>query len=117
MTKDCKQGLLEFQGDTWQENVMITSTSLLEDVDEDFEQTESRAEISKQQLWHEHLGHPGQDKTRAINNLLKGDNIAKLNPDMAQMSSTMEEPCIPKTQDDSNVSQNPDGKVSESDMI
>ncbi|KAJ1598781.1 hypothetical protein NDA14_001323 [Ustilago hordei] len=59
MTKDHKQGLLEFRGDTWQENVMIMSTSLLEDVDEDFEQTESRAEISKQQLWHECLGHPG----------------------------------------------------------
>ena len=84
MTKDCKQGLLKFQGDTWQENVMITSTSLLEDVDEDFEQTESRAEISKQQLWHEHLGHPGQDKTRAIINFLKGNNIADLNPDTAQ---------------------------------
>ncbi|SYW74117.1 uncharacterized protein UHO2_00982 [Ustilago hordei] len=59
MTKIHEQGLLEFQGDTWQQNAMITSTLLFEDVDEDFEQKESNARTSKQQLWHEHLGHPG----------------------------------------------------------
>ncbi|KAJ1589284.1 hypothetical protein NDA15_004100 [Ustilago hordei] len=83
MVKDYEQGLLEFQGDTWQENTMIMSTSLFEDVNEDFEQAEGKAKISKQQLWHEHLGHPGQDKTRAIINCLKDNNTADLDPDTA----------------------------------
>ncbi|SYW81934.1 uncharacterized protein UHO2_00421 [Ustilago hordei] len=37
MIKNREQGLLEFQGNTWQENTMITSTSLFEGVDDDFE--------------------------------------------------------------------------------
>ncbi|SOV03879.1 uncharacterized protein UDID_19349 [Ustilago sp. UG-2017a] len=83
MTKNREQGLLEFRGDTWQENTMITSASLFEGVDEDFEHIENKVKISKQQLWHEHLGHPGRDKTRAIINHLKGDHPANLNPNAA----------------------------------
>ncbi|SOV03025.1 uncharacterized protein UDID_18314 [Ustilago sp. UG-2017a] len=83
MTKNRKRGLLEFRGDTWQENAMITSASLLEGVDEDFECIENKVKISKQQLWHERLGHPGRDKTRAIINHLKGDHPANLNPNAA----------------------------------
>ena len=63
---------------------MITSTSLFEGVNEDFEQIESKTRISKQQLWHEHLGHPGRDTTRAITNLLKDKNMAELDLDMTQ---------------------------------
>ncbi|SOV08316.1 uncharacterized protein UDID_17350 [Ustilago sp. UG-2017a] len=70
-------------GDTWQENTMITSASLFEGVDEDFERIENKVKISEQQLWHEHLGHPGRDKTRAIINHLKGDHPANLNPNAA----------------------------------
>ncbi|SOV06222.1 uncharacterized protein UDID_19483 [Ustilago sp. UG-2017a] len=83
MTKNCKRGVLEFRGDTWQENTMITSASLFEGVDEDFECIENKVKISEQQLWHERLGHPGRDKTRAIINHLKGDHPANLNPNAA----------------------------------
>ncbi|SOV01865.1 uncharacterized protein UDID_18825 [Ustilago sp. UG-2017a] len=83
MTKNRERGLLEFRGDTWQENTMITSASLFEGVDEDFERIENKVKISEQQLWHEHLGHLGRDKTRAIINHLKGDHPANLNPNAA----------------------------------
>ncbi|SOV06649.1 uncharacterized protein UDID_17556 [Ustilago sp. UG-2017a] len=62
---------------------MITSASLFEGIDEDFERIENKVKISEQQLWHERLGHPGQDKTRAIINHLKGDHPANLNPNTA----------------------------------
>ena len=80
ISKNCEQGLLEFQGNTWKENAMITSTSLFEGVDDDFEHIENKPQISEQQLWHEHLGHPGRDKTRAIINHLKGNHPVSLNP-------------------------------------
>ncbi|KAJ1576884.1 hypothetical protein NDA15_002307 [Ustilago hordei] len=85
IAKDCEWGLLEFQGKMWQESMMITTTPLLEGVGDELVQIESKAEVSKQQLWHEHLGHPGQDKTRAIINKLKGKHIVDLDPDTVLM--------------------------------
>ncbi|SAM80015.1 related to retrotransposon protein [Ustilago bromivora] len=83
VAKNREQGLLEFQGDTWQESAMITSTPLLDSVDEEFEQSKSELKISKQQLWHEHFGHPGRDKSKAITDKLKGKPIVELDPDIA----------------------------------
>ncbi|CCF48445.1 uncharacterized protein UHOR_13182 [Ustilago hordei] len=83
ITKNRERGLLELRGDTWLESAMITSIPLLEGVDEELEQTESKTNVSKQQLWHECLGHPGQDKTRAIINKLKDKHTVDMDPDTA----------------------------------
>ncbi|SYW76942.1 uncharacterized protein UHO2_05659 [Ustilago hordei] len=83
ITKDHECGLLEFQGDTWRQSVMTTSTPLFEGVDEEFELANRRPKISTRQLWHEHLGHPGRDKSRVIADKLKGKPVAALDPDTA----------------------------------
>ncbi|SAM68068.1 related to retrotransposon protein [Ustilago bromivora] len=62
ISKSDECGLLEFQGETWQEAAMTTSTQPFEGVDERFKLTEKKPRTSTKQLWHEHLGHPGQDK-------------------------------------------------------
>ena len=62
---------------------MTTSTPLFEGVDEEFEHIENELKISKQQLWHEQLGHPGQDKSKAIISKLKDKHIVDLDPDTA----------------------------------
>ncbi|SAM76251.1 uncharacterized protein UBRO_20518 [Ustilago bromivora] len=83
MTKNCEQGLLEFRGNTWRESTMTASAPLLEGVDEEFEQTKSKLDISKQQIWHKRLGHPGRAKSRAILHKLEGEHIVDLDPDTA----------------------------------
>ncbi|CCF50253.1 hypothetical protein NDA11_000327 [Ustilago hordei] len=83
IAKDHEWGLLEFQGKTWQENAMIMTMSLFGGVGDELEQIKSNTGASKQQLWHECLGHPGQDKTRAIINKLKGNHVVELDPEMA----------------------------------
>ena len=62
---------------------MITTTSLFEGVGDELEQIKSKTGALKQQLWHEHLGHPGQDKMKAIINKLKGNNVVELDPETA----------------------------------
>ncbi|SOV03502.1 uncharacterized protein UDID_18691 [Ustilago sp. UG-2017a] len=62
---------------------MTTSTPLFEGVDEEFELADRRPKISTRQLWHERLGHPGRDKSRAIVDKLKGEPVAALDPDTA----------------------------------
>ncbi|KAJ1586714.1 hypothetical protein NDA11_004556 [Ustilago hordei] len=81
--KDRKHGLLEFRGNTWQQSTMTTSTPLFEGIDEEFELVNQRQKISTRQLWHEHLGHPGRDKSRVIIDKLKGEPVAALDPDTA----------------------------------
>ncbi|SOV01626.1 uncharacterized protein UDID_18144 [Ustilago sp. UG-2017a] len=83
IAKDRKRGLLEFRGDAWQQSTMTTSTLLFEGVDEEFELTNQRPKISTKQLWHEHLGHPGRDKSRVIVDKLKGEPVVALDPDTA----------------------------------
>ncbi|SPC61042.1 uncharacterized protein UHOD_11226 [Ustilago sp. UG-2017b] len=62
---------------------MTISTLLFEGVDEEFELANRRPKISTKQLWHERLGHPGRDKSRAIVDKLKGESIIALDPDTA----------------------------------
>ncbi|SOV06076.1 uncharacterized protein UDID_19263 [Ustilago sp. UG-2017a] len=83
IAKDRERGLLEFRGDTWRQSAMTTSTPLFEGVDEEFELADRRPKISTRQLWHERLGHPGRDKSRAIVDRLKGKPVAALDPDTA----------------------------------
>ncbi|SOV02936.1 uncharacterized protein UDID_18083 [Ustilago sp. UG-2017a] len=83
IAKDRERGLLEFRGDTWRQSAMTTSTPLFEGVDEEFELADRRPKISTRQLWHERLGHPGRDKSRAIVDRLKGEPVAALDPDTA----------------------------------
>ncbi|SYW83870.1 uncharacterized protein UHO2_03098 [Ustilago hordei] len=83
IAKNCEQGLLEFRGDTWQESAMATSTPLFEGIDEEFEHIENELKVSKQQLWHEHLGHPGRDKAKAITSKLKDKHTMELDPNTA----------------------------------
>ena len=83
IAKDRERGLLEFRGDTWRQSAMTTSTLLVEGVDEEFELADRRPKISTRQLWHECLGHPGRDKSRAIADKLKGKPVAALDPDTA----------------------------------
>ncbi|KAJ1044892.1 hypothetical protein NDA10_002651 [Ustilago hordei] len=83
IVKDRKHGLLEFRGNTWQQSTMTTSTPLFEGIDEEFELVNQRQKISTRQLWHEHLGHPGRDKSRVIIDKLKGEPVAALDPDTA----------------------------------
>ncbi|SOV04525.1 uncharacterized protein UDID_17111 [Ustilago sp. UG-2017a] len=83
VAKDRKRGLLEFRGDTWRQSAMTISTPLFEGVDEEFELANQRPKISTKQLWHERLGHPGRDKSRAIVDKLKGEPVIALDPDMA----------------------------------
>ncbi|SOV04878.1 uncharacterized protein UDID_17223 [Ustilago sp. UG-2017a] len=83
IAKDRECGLLEFRGDTWRQSAMTTSTPLFEGVDEEFELADRRPKISTRQLWHERLGHPGRDKSRAIVDRLKGEPVAALDPDTA----------------------------------
>ena len=83
IAKDRERGLLEFRGDTWRQSAMTTSTPLFEGVDEEFELADRRPKISTRQLWHERLGHPGRDKSRAIVDKLKGEPVAALDPDTA----------------------------------
>ncbi|SYW82245.1 uncharacterized protein UHO2_00730 [Ustilago hordei] len=64
IAKNRERGLLEFRGNTWQESAMATSAPLFEGVDEEFEHIKNEPKVSKQQLWHEHLGHPGRDKAK-----------------------------------------------------
>ncbi|KAJ1591495.1 hypothetical protein NDA12_000191 [Ustilago hordei] len=52
-------------------------------IDEEFELVNQRQKISTRQLWHEHLGHPGRDKSRVIIDKLKGEPVAALDPDTA----------------------------------
>ncbi|SYW81521.1 uncharacterized protein UHO2_00045 [Ustilago hordei] len=75
--------LQNFRGDTWQESMMATSAPLFEGVDEEFEHIKNEPKVSKQQLWHEHLGHPGRDKTKAITSKLKDKHTMKLDPNTA----------------------------------
>ncbi|SOV05388.1 uncharacterized protein UDID_18403 [Ustilago sp. UG-2017a] len=83
IAKNHERGLLEFQGDTWQESVMATSAPLFEGVDEEFKHIKNEPKVSKQQLWHECLGHPGRDKTKAITSKLKDKHTMKLDPNTA----------------------------------
>ncbi|SOV07074.1 uncharacterized protein UDID_18712 [Ustilago sp. UG-2017a] len=83
IAKNREQGLLEFRGDTWQESAMATSAPLFEGVDEEFKHIKNEPKVSKQQLWHEHLGHPGRDKTKAITSKLKDKHTMKLDPNTA----------------------------------
>ncbi|SAM85846.1 uncharacterized protein UBRO_21017 [Ustilago bromivora] len=62
---------------------MTASTQLFEGVDDEFEQTEKKHKIPTQQLWHEHLGHPGQDKSKVIMKSLGGECTKGLDPDTA----------------------------------
>ncbi|SOV07527.1 uncharacterized protein UDID_19208 [Ustilago sp. UG-2017a] len=78
IAKNHERGLLEFRGDTWQD--MATSAPLFEGVDEEFKHIKNEPKVSKQQLWHEHLGHPGRDKTKAITSKLKDKHTMKLDP-------------------------------------
>ncbi|CCF50015.1 uncharacterized protein UHOR_14151 [Ustilago hordei] len=80
IAKNCKQGLLEFRGDTWQESMMATSTPLFEGVDEEFKHIKNELKVSKQQLWHECLRHPGRDKAKAITSKLKDKHTMELDP-------------------------------------
>ncbi|SOV09374.1 uncharacterized protein UDID_18568 [Ustilago sp. UG-2017a] len=80
IAKNRERGLLEFRGDTWQESAMATSAPLFEGVDEEFEHIKNEPKVSKQQLWHERLGHPGRDKTKAITSKLKDKHTMKLDP-------------------------------------
>ncbi|SOV07252.1 uncharacterized protein UDID_18754 [Ustilago sp. UG-2017a] len=83
VAKDRERGLLEFRGDTWRQSAMTISTPLFEGVDEEFELANRRPKISTKQLWHERLGHPGRDKSRAIIDKLKGEPVIALDPDTA----------------------------------
>ncbi|SOV08507.1 uncharacterized protein UDID_17414 [Ustilago sp. UG-2017a] len=83
IAKDRERGLLEFRGDTWRQSAMTISTPLFEGVDEEFELANRRPKISTKQLWHERLGHPGRDKSRAIVDKLKGEPVIALDPDTA----------------------------------
>ncbi|SOV06659.1 uncharacterized protein UDID_17560 [Ustilago sp. UG-2017a] len=83
IAKNHKRGLLEFRGDTWQESAMATSAPLFEGVDEEFEHIKNEPKVSKQRLWHEHPGHPGRDKTKAITSKLKDKYTMKLDPNTA----------------------------------
>ena len=83
VAKDREHGLLEFRGDTWRQSAMTISTPLFEGVDEEFELANRRPKISTKQLWHERLGHPGRDKSRAIIDKLKGEPVIALDPDTA----------------------------------
>ncbi|SPC65169.1 related to retrotransposon protein [Ustilago sp. UG-2017b] len=83
IAKDRERGLLEFRGNTWRQSAMTISTPLFEGVDEEFELANRRPKISTKQLWHEHLGHPGRDKSRAIVDKLKGESVIALDPDTA----------------------------------
>ena len=83
IAKNRKRGLLEFQGDTWQESAMATSAPLFEGVDEEFEHIKNEPKVSKQQLWHERLGHPRRDKAKAITSKLKDKHTMKLDPNTA----------------------------------
>ncbi|SYW81311.1 uncharacterized protein UHO2_07390 [Ustilago hordei] len=83
IAKNRERGLLEFRGDTWQESAMATSAPLFEGVDEEFEHIENEPKVSKQQLWHERLGHPGRDKAKAITSKLKDKHTMKLDPNTA----------------------------------
>ncbi|SYW81640.1 uncharacterized protein UHO2_00163 [Ustilago hordei] len=69
---------------------MTASTLLLEGVDEEFGLAEWKTKVSTKQLWHEQLGHPGQDKSRAIINKLRGEPVEALDPNTALTC----EPCI-----------------------
>ncbi|SOV04489.1 uncharacterized protein UDID_17101 [Ustilago sp. UG-2017a] len=83
IAKNRERGLLEFRGDTWQESAMATSAPLFEGVDEEFEHIKNEPKVSKQRLWHERLGHPGRDKTKAITSKLKDKHTMKLDPNTA----------------------------------
>ncbi|SOV07964.1 uncharacterized protein UDID_17246 [Ustilago sp. UG-2017a] len=83
IAKNRERGLLEFQGDTWQESAMATSAPVFEGVDEEFEHIKNEPKVSKQRLWHERLGHPGRDKTKAITSKLKDKHTMKLDPNTA----------------------------------
>ncbi|SAM70236.1 related to retrotransposon protein [Ustilago bromivora] len=83
ISKNSECGLLEFKGDTWQESAMTASTQPFEGIDEEFELTEKKPETSTQQLWHEHLGHPGRDKARAIIKKLGNKLMTEVDPDTA----------------------------------
>ncbi|SYW86587.1 uncharacterized protein UHO2_04084 [Ustilago hordei] len=80
IAKNRERGLLEFRGDTWQESAMATSAPLFEGVDEEFEHIKNEPKVSKQQLWHERLGHPGRDKAKVITSKLKDKHTMKLDP-------------------------------------
>ncbi|SOV08056.1 uncharacterized protein UDID_17272 [Ustilago sp. UG-2017a] len=90
IVKNRKSGLLEIRGDTWRQNAMAASTPLFEGVDKEFELAEWRTKVSTKQLWHERLGHPGRDKSRAIINKLRGEPVEALDPNTALTC----EPCI-----------------------
>ncbi|KAJ1583661.1 hypothetical protein NDA15_005642 [Ustilago hordei] len=83
ISKNSKCGLLEFQGDTWQENAMTVSTQPLEGVSKEFEPIVEKHGTSTQQLWHEHLGHPGRDKAKAITKRIGNDPTMQMDPDTA----------------------------------
>ena len=59
---------------------MVMSASLFEGVDEEFEHIKNEPKVSKEQLWHEHLGHPGRDKARMIMSKLKNKHTMHLDP-------------------------------------
>ncbi|SPC62924.1 uncharacterized protein UHOD_11880 [Ustilago sp. UG-2017b] len=80
IAKNRERGLLEFRGNTWQESAMATSSPLFEGVDEEFEHIKNEPKVSKQQLWHERLGHPGRDKAKAITSKLKDKHTMELDP-------------------------------------
>ena len=69
---------------------MAASTPLFEGVDEEFKPAKQRVKISTKQLWHERLGHPGRDKSRAIIEKLKGEPVVALDPNTALTC----EPCM-----------------------
>lgn len=68
---------------TLQESAMTTSTQPFEGVNEGFELNNKEPKISTQQLWHEHLGHPGRDNANIIIKKLGGELVADLNPNTA----------------------------------
>ncbi|KAJ1039877.1 hypothetical protein NDA11_002974 [Ustilago hordei] len=86
ISKNSKCGLLELQSDTWQESAMMTSAQPFEGVDEELEPTVKKRVISTEQLWHKHLGHPGQDKAKAIIKRIGNNIITDMDPDTALTS-------------------------------
>ena len=52
IAKNHEHGLLEVQGDTWQQSAMAAPTPLFEGVDEEFELAKQRPKIPIKQLWH-----------------------------------------------------------------
>ena len=83
VSKNSKHGLLELQSEAWKENTMTTSAQLLNDVDEEFEPITKRTTLSIQQLWHEHLGHPGRDKAKSIIKKMGSTTQMDMDPDTA----------------------------------